>query len=119
MKSITNCNMKWGGTVEMNAKLCKHAGSQGAFSTPKEIHGVGVDFFSFKEHCRVGYRDKYIWNLAKDIVEGGLDLGRDLGSMPSGACRKVVEKKLLKIYDIGQIAANNILQLMGYFDTHP
>jgi len=131
VKTITNCNMKWGGTVEMNAKLCKHVGSDGAFPTPREIHGVGADFL--KEHCRVGYRDKYVWNLARNIVEGKIDLRRDLELPPSsstssnGGCyyhhrrrsREDVQKRLLEIQGIGPFAANNILQLMGYFDTHP
>ena len=120
VKTITNCNMKWGGTVEMNAKLCRNVGSDGAFPTPEEIYAVGPDFL--KEHCRVGYRGKYIWNLAKSIVEGQLDLTRDLGSTASGECLKSrddVQKELLKLSGIGPFAANNILQLMGYFDSHP
>jgi 3-methyladenine DNA glycosylase/8-oxoguanine DNA glycosylase len=120
VKTITNCNMKWGGTVDMNAKLCKKVGSDGAFPTPEEIQRVGDDFL--KEHCRVGYRGKYIWNLADDVVEGRLDLLRDLGSTPRGIChhnREDVQKRLLKISGVGPFAANNILQLMGYFDSHP
>ena len=120
VKTITNCNMKWGGTVEMNAKLCKNVGSEGAFPTPKEIHAVGPDFL--KEHCRVGYRGKYIWNLAEIIVGGRLDMAKDLGSTPSGAChlsREDVQTQLLKLSGVGPYAANNILQLMGYFDSHP
>eukprot|EP00533_Pseudo-nitzschia_delicatissima_P015113 CAMPEP_0197278262 /NCGR_PEP_ID=MMETSP1432-20130617/18390_1 /TAXON_ID=44447 /ORGANISM="Pseudo-nitzschia delicatissima, Strain UNC1205" /LENGTH=226 /DNA_ID=CAMNT_0042744607 /DNA_START=80 /DNA_END=760 /DNA_ORIENTATION=- len=112
--------MKWGGTVEMNAKLCRNVGSLGAFPTPEEICAVGPDFL--KEHCRVGYRGKYIWALAKSIVDGRLNLARDLGSTPSGACnhnREDVQKRLLKLSGIGPFAANNILQLMGYFDSHP
>lgn len=120
VKTITNCNMKWGGTVEMNAKLCRNVGSDGAFPTPEEICAVGPDFL--KENCRVGYRGKYIWALAQSIVEGRLDMAKDLGSTPSGACnfeREVVQKQLLKLSGIGPFAANNILQLMGYFDSHP
>ena len=120
VKTITNCNMKWGGTVDMSAKLCKKVGSDGAFPTPEEIQRVGDDFL--KEHCRVGYRGKYIWNLANDVVEGRLDLFRDLGSTPRGICchnREDVQKRLLKISGVGPFAANNILQLMGYFDSHP
>lgn len=120
VKTITNCNMKWGGTVEMNAKLCKKVGSNGAFPTPEEIQEVGADFL--KENCRVGYRGEYIWNLANEVVDGKLDLARDLGSTPKGVClhkRENVEKRLLQISGIGPYAANNILQLMGYFDSHP
>jgi 3-methyladenine DNA glycosylase/8-oxoguanine DNA glycosylase len=120
VKTITNCNMKWGGTVEMNAKLCRNVGSEGAFPTPEEIHRAGADFL--KEHCRVGYRAKYIWNLASDVVEGRLDLARDLGSVPCGGFhldREDVQKRLLKLSGIGPFAANNILQLMGYFDAYP
>mmetsp|Transcript_43436 Transcript_43436/g.91226 ORF Transcript_43436/g.91226 Transcript_43436/m.91226 type:complete len:492 (-) Transcript_43436:557-2032(-) len=120
IKTITNCNMQWGGTVEMNAKLCKRVGSDGAFPTPEEIRKVGPDFL--KEHCRVGYRGKYIWNLANEVVEGRLDMVRDLGSDPNGDChhdREDVQNCLLKFSGIGPFAANNILQLMGYSDTHP
>lgn len=120
VKTITNCNMKWGGTVEMNAKLCKNVGSEGAFPTPGEIYAVGPDFL--KEHCRVGYRGKYIWSLSESIVNGQLDLTKDLGSTLAGEClksREDVQKELLKLSGIGPFAANNILQLMGYFDSHP
>mmetsp|Transcript_11316 Transcript_11316/g.28604 ORF Transcript_11316/g.28604 Transcript_11316/m.28604 type:complete len:483 (-) Transcript_11316:289-1737(-) len=120
VKTITNCNMKWGGTVEMNAKLCRNVGSYGAFPTPEEICAVGPDFL--KEHCRVGYRGKYICALAESIVDGSLDLAKDLGSTPSGGnnhSREDVQKRLLKLSGIGPFAANNILQLMGYFDSYP
>lgn len=114
VKTITNCNMKWGGTVEMNAKLCRHVGNYGAFPTPEEINRVGADFL--KKHCRVGYRGAYISKLANNIVEGRLDMVRDLESMD---CREDIQKRLIEIKGIGPFAANNILQLMGYFDTHP
>ena len=120
IKTITNCNMKWGGTVEMNAKLCQHVGRDGAFLTPEEIHAVGPDFL--KERCRVGYRGKYIWAIARNICEGTLDLASALGSNPNGRCHHArcdVQKRLLELSGIGPFTANNILQLMGYFDTHP
>jgi len=114
VKTITNCNMKWNGTVEMNAKLCRHIGTDGAFPTPDEINRVGSDFL--KENCRVGYRDKYIWGLANDIVEGRLDL-REFESIDN--IREDVQKRLLKIKGIGPYASNNILQLIGHFNVHP
>ena len=114
VKTITNCNMKWSGTVEMNAKLCRHVGRDGAFPTPDQINQVGSDFL--KDNCRVGYRDKYIWGLANDVVEGRIDL-RELESVNN--TRKDIEKRLLKIKGIGPFASNNILQLMGYFNVHP
>jgi 3-methyladenine DNA glycosylase/8-oxoguanine DNA glycosylase len=114
IKTITNCNMKWSGTVEMNAKLCRHVGRDGAFPTPDQINEVGSDFL--KENCRVGYRDKYIWGLANDIVEGRIDL-QELESVAN--TRVDVEKRLLKIKGVGPFASNNILQLMGYFNVHP
>jgi 3-methyladenine DNA glycosylase/8-oxoguanine DNA glycosylase len=114
VKTITNCNMKWSGTVEMNAKLCRHVGRYGAFPTPDQINQVGSDFL--KDNCRVGYRDKYIWGLANDIVEGRIDL-RELELVDN--TREDVDKRLLKIKGIGPFASNNILQLMGYFNVHP
>lgn len=114
VKTITNCNMKWNGTIEMNAKLCRRIGTDGAFPTPDEINRVGSDFL--KENCRVGYRDKYIWGLANDVVEGRLDL-REFESMDN--IREDIQKRLLKIKGIGPYASNNILQLMGYFNVHP
>ena len=119
-KTITNCNMQWGGTVDMNAKLCKYVGKHGAFPTPLEMYNAGADFL--KEHCRVGYRSNYLWNLAREIVEENLDLETDLGTTPNGSFtfeRKEVQARLLKLKGIGPFAANNILQLMGYFDSHP
>jgi len=119
----------------MNAKLCRHVGRNGAFPTPSEIHGAGEEFL--KENCRVGYRARYIWGLARDVVEGTLDLddrelfadnhGDSLSSSSHGdntdttvsRRREATHKRLLKVSGIGPFAANNILQLMGYFDTHP
>ena len=73
MKTITNCNMKWSGTVVINAKLCQCVGSDGAFPTSQQIKYKGPDYL--KEHCQVGYQNKYIiWELTNDIEEGQLNL---------------------------------------------
>ena len=113
VKTITNCNMKWSGTVEMNAKLCRHVGKNGAFPTALEIHRLSPAFL--KERCRLGYRSEWVWQLATEVVEGRLDL-QELESMNS---REEVQKRLLQIKGIGSFASNNILQLMGYFESFP
>eukprot|EP00466_Bigelowiella_natans_P021364 jgi/Bigna1/72698/fgenesh1_pg.21_\ len=61
VKTITNCNMKWSGTVRMNMLLCKELG-QGAFPTPKEVLAVSVD--ELKQRCKLGYRAERVRRLA-------------------------------------------------------
>ena len=128
VKTITNCNMQWSGTVDMNRKLCRRVGTNGAFPSPKEIQRVDPAFL--KEHCRLGYRSKWIWSLADSIVNGELDLqeleeavleddaaGEKEESFSSS--RDAIQKRLKQITGIGDFASNNILQLMGYFDSFP
>ena len=112
VKTITNCNMKWAGTVDMNAKLCRHVGG-GSFPTPLEIQQTTPTFL--KENCRLGYRSEWIWDFANQVVDGSLDL-EELERLDDP---EQIRQRLLQIKGIGKFASNNILQLMGYYDSFP
>merc|ERR1739846_76634 len=105
--------VKWAGTVDMNWKLCHHLGRDGAFPTPHEIQQSSAEFL--RQKCRLGYRSEWIWELSDGIVGGKVDLKR----LEASTCREDIAKELKKIKGVGAFASNNILQLMGYFDSHP
>ena len=118
VKTITNCNMQWAGTMDMNAKLCRHVGNQGAFPTPLEIQqGTSPEFL--KQHCRLGYRSTWVWELADHVVRGNLDLTKLENENENTTDWQETKATLQSIKGIGEFASNNILQLMGCFESFP
>lgn len=113
IKTITNCNMKWSGTVDMNAKLCRQLGRKGSFPLPSDIQKSTPDFL--KQNCRLGYRSVWIWQIAKDVCDGNLDLQR----LQEFESSDDLARELKSITGVGKFASNNILHLMGFFDSHP
>ncbi|KNC87124.1 hypothetical protein SARC_00747 [Sphaeroforma arctica JP610] len=61
IKSITNSNMTWAGTVRMCALLCFHYGKRGAFPTPQEMPTSADEL---KTKCKVGYRGDRMLQVA-------------------------------------------------------
>eukprot|EP01134_Creolimax_fragrantissima_P001459 CFRG1459T1 len=62
VKTITSSNMKWAGTVKMNALMCMHYGKKGSFPVPSEFP---LDPEELKVKCKVGYRAQRIIELAQ------------------------------------------------------
>mmetsp|Transcript_41276 Transcript_41276/g.97909 ORF Transcript_41276/g.97909 Transcript_41276/m.97909 type:complete len:361 (-) Transcript_41276:345-1427(-) len=64
VKTVTNCNIKFKRTIQMNELLCKHFGKGGvAFPDPEDLCNQSEE--SLKSLARVGYRAKRIISLAK------------------------------------------------------
>ncbi|CAN0059900.1 unnamed protein product, partial [Phaeothamnion confervicola] len=74
VKTITNCNVKWSGTVRMNKLLCSEFGKDGAFPTPHELAAASVE--QIRERGKVGYRDERILLLARAFVSGAVDFAK-------------------------------------------
>jgi 3-methyladenine DNA glycosylase/8-oxoguanine DNA glycosylase len=110
IKTITSCNVAWAGTILMNKLLVEHVGN-GAFPTPEEVADFGEE--RLKSRCKVGYRAGRIARLARQIVEGEVDL--DWYEHPDRTSDETHDK-LLKLHGIGPYAAANINMLIGFYD---
>ncbi|MCE9589503.1 MAG: hypothetical protein K8S99_03150 [Planctomycetes bacterium] len=113
VKTMTSCNVTWPNTMRMNVLLTARVGN-GAFPTPGELAGWSPE--KLKASCRVGYRAERIVKLARDVVDGRLDLAplEDMSRTTDD-----VFGDLLEIHGIGPYAAANICQLLGRYDRLP
>lgn len=110
IKTITSCNVAWAGTILMNKLLVEHVG-QGAFPTPEQVADFGEE--RLKSRCKVGYRAGRIALLARQIVEGEVDL--HWFERPERTSDET-HAALLKLHGIGPYAAANINMLIGFYD---
>ncbi len=111
VKTITGCNVTWTNTIRMNKLLCEKIGTRGAFPTAKQI--AAVTPARLKAECKVGYRAERIVRLARDIVDGKLDM--DWFERPGHGSQEVYQA-LLQIYGLGPFAAANVCMLLGHYD---
>mmetsp|Transcript_23614 Transcript_23614/g.35713 ORF Transcript_23614/g.35713 Transcript_23614/m.35713 type:complete len:366 (+) Transcript_23614:237-1334(+) len=120
VKTITNCNMQWSGTCEMNVRLCTNLETPlNSFPTPKEIVQFTAD--ELQSMCRLGYRSPWIRSIAQSIVDGSIDfdaLEQDLlhGNATDQAA---AEQRLKSLPGVGPFAKANILQLCGRTNAMP
>lgn len=110
VKTITSCNVTWPNTVNMNAQLVEHVG-HGGFPTPEQVADFGEQ--RLKSVCRVGYRAGRIVRLARNILDGSIDLA--WFEHPDRTSGEVYDAAL-KLHGIGPYAAANILMLLGHYD---
>eukprot|EP00951_Prasinocladus_malaysianus_P002986 scaffold21361_cov52-Prasinocladus_malaysianus.AAC.1 len=69
VKTITNCNVRFKRTIDMNRLLCKEFGADKlAFPHPSDLANVDID--DLRKRAQVGYRADRIIRLAKAFVEG-------------------------------------------------
>lgn len=126
VKTLTNCNMKWSGTVQMNLQMCSELGRRlsvdgedgnvvvAAFPTARQVHDAGPAFL--KERCRLGYRASWVAELATKFLSGEIDsLKLEDGEITSDT----VFKALKDLKGFGPFASANVMQLMGRFDVCP
>ncbi len=111
VKTITGCNVTWTNTIRMNKLLCEKVGTRGAFPSPRQLASVTPAWL--KANCKVGYRAERIVRLARDTVNGRIDLA--WFEQPDHSSEEVY-KALLKIHGLGPFAAANICQLLGHYD---
>lgn len=95
-----------------------YSAAAGAFPTPEEICSVDASFLA--KRCGLGYRGMRIWKLAKDIVDGFVDLQsfESPNSEPSLQLEEM-RSKLLKLHGIGPFTCANVLMCMGYYSIIP
>lgn len=115
VKTLTNCNMKWSGTVQMNYKLCANVGHQcSAFPTPQQVAEAGPEYL--KANCRLGYRAPWVYELSTKFLSGEIDSMRledaDLSS-------DTIFKSLNSLKGFGKFASFNVMQLLGRHDSFP
>jgi 3-methyladenine DNA glycosylase/8-oxoguanine DNA glycosylase len=115
--TLSTTNITWSGTKRMVAALVAGLGTpwpgepnRRAFPTPGQIAQAGEErlkAFGF------GYRAGYVWELARSVAEGRLDL-----AALAAADRPVAEvrRDLLAIKGVGAYAAATLLMLLGRYD---
>ena len=130
IKTVTNCNVTWHGTVQMNRHICEALGprvkftvrgierTEYGFPSAKKVASTRVQ--TLRARCRVGYRDARIVELgklfAKPPGKGGFDQAMAADPVTPD---DVVREALIDLPGIGPYAAANILQLLGRFGHLP
>ena len=121
VKVICTTNIQWGGTMRMVREMVTTFGSPlpqqpelKAFPIPENI--ASVSFADFEKNLRLGYRTRYVYDLACTVAENPdfMESFRD-ESLPTDE----LKKKLLEIKGIGNYAAASILMLLGRYDNIP
>jgi 3-methyladenine DNA glycosylase/8-oxoguanine DNA glycosylase len=118
VKTILTTNIQWGGTKRMVNELIAAYGESytgdetlRAFPTPESI--AAVPETSFAASVRLGYRGPYIYNLARQVVSGELQLE---ALAESDLPTPELKKELLAIKGVGPYAAATLLMLLGRYD---
>lgn len=108
IKTVTNCNVQWSGTIRMNERLC--AVINPAFPKPSQLARRKPE--SLRTRCGLGYRDQRIVELGRIVAAGELDIERlEDPATPD----EDVERTLVALPGIGPYAAANIMQLLGRY----
>ncbi|MDY4971576.1 MAG: DNA glycosylase [Lachnospiraceae bacterium] len=109
---ISQCNNipRIKGCIE---KLCRYFGDGGYdFPTPERLAGLDEEELSlFRKNCSLGYRDRYILDLARKVAEGSFDL-EECGKLPYEECIR----QLRTLQGVGQKVADCIA-LFGFHKT--
>ena len=114
-KTLLTTNTTWGATVQMCRRLAtlgEHLGDgEHSFPTPERVASLSVD--ALNDHVRAGYRSAYLSQLARAIVEEGLDLEswREPGASSDDLFRRIRGLK-----GFGDYAAGSMCRLLGSFD---
>lgn len=121
VKTIATTNVSWRNTVTMIERLVNTLGTpcpldpkRRAFPTPQQV--AAADPALFAETIRMGYRNGYVQQLAREIVDGK----RDLKALQESTLSTIELKKMLKsIKGIGDYAAHTLLMLLGHYGELP
>ncbi|MEQ8317957.1 MAG: hypothetical protein RIE77_01270 [Phycisphaerales bacterium] len=119
IKTVTSCNVRWTGTIDMNAALCARVGKASpsgvhAFPTPEQLARKSPAWL--RSRCGVGYRDKRIVDLARLFAKGEIPQAwLEDPNTPDDEVRRF----LLDLPGIGPYAAHNVMQLMGRYGFLP
>ncbi len=108
VKTITSCNVTWGGTTRMNERLC--AVINPAFPRPEQLAKRRPA--SLRGRCGVGYRDVRLVELGRMFARG--EVTQEWFEAPDRSDEEVY-KRLLSLPGVGPYAAANIMQLLGRY----
>ena len=114
IKTLTNCNVTWKRTMQMNHLLCKHVGHGSAFPTAHEL--AEFDPAVLKDRCKVGYRASWMVRLAQQVVSKEVNVD---WMEHSARTHEELFPELLKIKGFAKFACYNVLQLLGHHDAFP
>src|SRR5260221_3952 len=118
VKTICTTNTNWAQTKGMVARLVARVGDsypldpeRHAFPTPDQVAAAGEDVF--QTDIRLGYRNAYILQLARELAEGRCDLeALKTSSLPV----KELKKELKSIMGVGDYAAHTLMMILGRYD---
>lgn len=119
VKTICTTNTTWAQTKQMVSRIVNTLGDPlpsspnlRAFPTATQVAEAGEGIF--EKEIRLGYRNAYVLQLARDIAEGR----RDLESLKTAALpSKELKKALKSIKGVGDYAANTLLMLLGNYEA--
>lgn len=140
VKTITNCNIKFGRTMLMNQLLVKHFGQAGlAFPSPGDL--CNVSEAHLRETAKVGYRAKRIILLAQMFASGEVGNIETVVMFHSGTlqlkmfvyCKQLqeswfedpwtptehVQAKLMGLHGFGKFATSNVRMLVTALICNP
>lgn len=91
----------------------------GNFPSPIELANLSENFLA--KRCRLGYRARYILELAQAIVEGKIQLEQleELSKDASLSCYKQLGDQLKQIKGFGPFTRANVLMCLGYYHVIP
>jgi 3-methyladenine DNA glycosylase/8-oxoguanine DNA glycosylase len=119
VKTICTTNCSWWNTKLMVANLCRMFGEPCpgdgeafTFPTPERLAVVTEDEL---REARVGFRTRYIAELARRVADGDLDLDAWCRERDPVALRTVI----LGIKGVGSYGANHLLMLLGHYGDIP
>jgi 3-methyladenine DNA glycosylase/8-oxoguanine DNA glycosylase len=118
MYTLCTTNTTWAGTIRMVDRLVAMLGERfpgqaawRAFPTAEAIAAAGEARLA--EEVRLGYRSRYLWQLAVDVAEGHVDLASlEDPNIPAPELRQA----LLRLPGIGSYAAATLLMIMGRYE---
>jgi 3-methyladenine DNA glycosylase/8-oxoguanine DNA glycosylase len=121
VKTIATTNVTWGNTKSMIQRLVDQLGAPfplnpvlRAFPTPAQV--ATADPTLFTSAIRMGYRNGYVQQLAREIVEGTRDLeGLKQARLPAPALKKTLKS----IKGVGDYAAHTLMMLLGHYGELP
>jgi 3-methyladenine DNA glycosylase/8-oxoguanine DNA glycosylase len=115
VKTLLTTNVSWTNTVSMVSRLVRYgtSASDGSFAFPTPAQLLTYDPDTLNADVRTGYRIKSLYQLAKDIVAGEIDVEswRD-PSLDSAD----LYKQITALHGFGAYAAGSVLRLWGHFD---
>ncbi len=118
VKTLFTTNCTWENTQRMTLNLCETFGERtksgkSAFPSAKKL----VKGNARLKEVRIGYREKYLSELAEKVANG--DISLDSCQSSSGRSREEVERDIKSLKGFGDYAANHLLMLYGWTDFLP